>query len=830
MRKYTDLRRTTAITSALISAAFVATAPAMVRAADRTLSGATTSTVDLGAGDSLTVTTTGSITGTNPAVDITAAGATFITNAGTITGTTNAITITGVAGLTGAITNTGSITGTAGDGIQIVVGGSVLGGIDNSGTIAAGGDGIALDSTGTVAGGIVNSGTITAGSDGIRVDDSSDVTGGIVNSGTITAGDDGIRVDDRSDITGGIVNSGTIVAGSNGIFLSDSSTVTGGISNSGTITAGSDGIFVSASSTVTGGISNSGTIIAGDTGIFVDTTVTITGAIINSGTIIAGDNGIKVDTDSVVTEGILNSGTITAVGHGILLETLPVFAGSVINSGIITAGSDGIRVDTLSVVSGGIVNGGTIFAGDVGIKVTDFSTVSGGINNSGTINGSTGIFIETGSTVSSVTNSGTIIGRGGTAIDFDGNDDSRLVLNPGSRIQGVIAFGGGVRNQVVIGDGPNSNAVYSYTGSLASLEVQGGAVALRNSDTIAVISHSGFDAVKETSVNTSINIGRVLSSRLITARLNDSSPSKVQLAASSSTMNDADASWKWGFKEKKPSFWIEGFGAYQERSSHKSVEANVTRTAGAVSGIDLPLDGNKRAGFFVGGLGGTTRIGNTVTTHEIDATGGFGGGYYSLDRGAYFVDLTLTAGFIENESDRRVFATGGEEIARASFDNLFITPSVTVGTELNFIPVIVSGTLRYTGQWVDGYTETGLTAANLTVDDRFLSTVSSRVQIETASRGGSVGKGTLRVNGRAGLEGNVNVNDENVTVTALGQSVSFDTDGRDYNLDAFLGINVTYDFKGSAKIYVDAEGNAGLDDKMAENLGGLARAGVKVSF
>src|SRR5450830_79097 len=174
-----------------------------------TISGAETSTCQLNAGDSLTITNTGSINSTS-----------------------NGVQVQFVAGV-GSISNSGMVSGNVGFGII----GSSVGNIGNSGTISGAGNyGVFLNLS-TVSGGISNSGTISGVDRGIGFNGST-VIGNITNAAgaIISGGGTGFFLNNTNN-TGGTISGGT-----DGIQLNHA-TVSGGITNSGTISGVNHGII-----------------------------------------------------------------------------------------------------------------------------------------------------------------------------------------------------------------------------------------------------------------------------------------------------------------------------------------------------------------------------------------------------------------------------------------------------------------------------------------------------------------------------------------------------------------------------------------------------------
>ena len=341
-------------------------------------------------------------------------------------------------------------------------------------TCAATGDGIrdgGLDNatitvtpTGNVQGGantafevdddltLTNAGAITSTGDrGIDADKDADIT----NTGTITARDEAIKVDDDATVT----NDGTItstdnraIEGEDGLTVVNSATgvidaatadainSANGLTatNHGTIHSGDDAVQADDDATVT----NTGTITADDKGITVGNNATVT----NSGTLTVADEGIETGDDATVE----NSGTITAADDAIQVGE----NAQIVNSGqlVVTGDQDGIDLD-----SGTVENSGSIVTqgNEAGIDF-DAGTNAATILNTGHVEGEAGIETDPANTqTQDVTNSGTITGRGGRAINLGEGDDS-LTLQGKGRITGTVEMGPGTDTLTVLGMAPGT--------------------------------------------------------------------------------------------------------------------------------------------------------------------------------------------------------------------------------------------------------------------------------------------------------------------------------------------------------------------------------------
>jgi hypothetical protein len=227
--------------------------------------------------------------------------------------------------------------------------------------------------------------------------------------------------------TGTVVNQGTLVATGPSIFGKYSGIEiygSGGAYNSGTIIATSNGIAIYGFGSVT----NSGTISAQQWGVdgrsgflYVSNTASIYGV----------DDGINLFSGGSVT----NSGTIIGA-NGIAISGA---AGTVVNSGGVT----GTYQTGIALSAGGSVTNrasGVIYSGGpyTGVYVAGGA---GTIVNSGTINGYSGV-VFSGTYNDTLTDRGTIIGRGGTAVALGAGTDLMRFLPGNLLIQGTVNGGG----------------------------------------------------------------------------------------------------------------------------------------------------------------------------------------------------------------------------------------------------------------------------------------------------------------------------------------------------------------------------------------------------
>ena len=181
------------------------------------------------------------------------------------------------------------------------------------------------------------------------------------------------------------------------------------------------------------------------------------------------------------------------------------------------------------------------------------------------------------------------------------------------------------------------------------------------------------------------------------------------------------------------------------------------------------------------------------------------------------------AGVLNERRSRRVannLVLGGIETARGDFNGVFLSPAITFGTRLPVAAgtLIPSMRLRYTGLFVDDYTETG-SDGDLAVSRRDVHLFEMRGQLALAlapvRKQGQTWQTTLR----AGID--AIAQDSRVAVTLLGQDISFVAGDRRVVLRGFAGADLSAGM--GAGMTLDAGFEAGYGSDNAFTVRGKAR-------
>jgi hypothetical protein len=736
-----------------------------------------------------------------------------------------------------------SVTGTS-VGIRLQGGNT----INNAGTVSGTNAAIFVNNNNT----IINSGTLTSLVDG--VDANTNVT--VVNSGNIAVGLVGINA-----FTVNLANSGTIAADT-GVF---GDTVT--VSNSGFITATSNAIQANNAAFVT----NSGTISGFGDGIQVgnpNATIVVN----NSGTII-GQSGVGIDS-------INPGGVMTVNNSGLIAGSFAAIFGSNVNlnnSGTVTGtggpGSFGVFAANANITNSGTISGSQAIVTSTG-TITNFGVVSGTgpgsmgivvnsavINNSGIISGDTGVFAINfvGPPGATLTNSGTIIGTGGTAINFSLSTADTLNFLPGSRIFGQILLGLG--DTVNIRTGRDIAWLLTFgtpcgcggliaTGS--TVNFSGGGPFAVNGDKVATLDATAFGMTDRTLMDFTGNVSSLLANRFGEfAAVGGSTPGATAFAPAGGGIADAANAAFAGIPSLATAYaaadkgiipnatvvnrtsgiavWSKAFVGGRKQDGDDVVLRSTNTVYGGAIGVDAAVAPDLRLGGFLGA--GYGRFNVDLSSQTIDTDYVFGGAYGRFDRGSHFFDAVVSTGHSANRSSRLIannLAPNGFDNATASYDGWYVTPEFATGVR---IPVGVNMTLtptgrvRYLAGWFDSYAEAG-SAQNLSVGRRTVQDLEERLELVLSRTDAVHSHGVIKTMVDFGVLGLQRLGDTTVNTVLIGQNVDFAAPGRNAVAGAYAGIALDYRIDNRIGLFAGAEGIR-MNDKSAV---GTAKAGARFAF
>ncbi|MCH9765477.1 MAG: autotransporter domain-containing protein [Alphaproteobacteria bacterium] len=753
---------------------------------------------------------------------------------GTINTAGDAVSATGgVDGVT--VNNDGTVISTNQDAVDVNNGNT----INNSGLLQSGNGGGDEGIEGGSNNTITNSGTIrSANDDAIDVlnnnvlNNSGTIQGGngggdngfeagngntISNTGSITSGGgDAINVQNNNSIgNSGLIQGGN---GNNDEAISAGSNNT--ITNSGTIRSANDDAIDVLDNNV---FNNSGTIQGGNGGGDRGIEGRDGNSITNTGSITSGgDDGINVrDNNSIVNSGLVRSGN--GADQGIVVRD----NNTIFNAGtIISQSSDAVRGrNNVSINNSGLIQGGAT-ANQQGVDIN----ANGTLVNTGQILGGEAVEMGVNGTL---INSGTIqslLGPGGTAIDFVGNGNDTLALSGAFNIVGAINFRGGT-DTISYGPGISSALTFGIGGLPENIVTSGQPFAVLGNQ-IAVLDPTALAQTDEMLADLTSGIFNSVHARLRLARSHGGSGAQfggIGLGAMglgarniSAPMHLMPEDFSNSASSGHSNVWAQAFGGHRDDDANGTSLASTHSYIGGIVGMDGWLTRGVRIGGFAGGA--QADLETAFDSQELDIESFFGGLYTSLSHGNWFANVIVTAGQSDYDSTRRVannLVAGGIQLGTASFDGTFISPEVTVGTTINlgWLSIEPSARLRYAHLSLDGYTETGA-LGNLAIADRDVSLWLGRAQVAFPF---TSAVGTLSP--RVGIEAWSSDHDT-ISAILLGQTLSFNPGGQDDEVTGFVGATASTNLGGGASAFVDGEIHVDDDGfSRAE-----AHAGFKIQF
>jgi fibronectin-binding autotransporter adhesin len=558
-----------------------------------------------------------------------------ITATGYVTNRTGSIAVLGTGGYVWTVTNYGTIENT-GIGVYLTDGGMLTNSADpgyiqgiNNGVEITGGAGT-IDNGGTIVG--ENGGGIVMQAGGT-----------VGNSGLIRGAITGVYINGAA---GSVTNSGTIEAAttgnnSNAVILIDG----GYIYNTGVISDAGHGIGDFA---IQIGLNAAGDIVNGHSGSTAGLIEAYHIAIITGA---AGGPSTVLNFGTIETTGTYNAISFRD-GGAIINEAGGLITG--LSGGIVVTGAAG-TVENYGTIEGSGNAGSGVYLGDGG-GVNNNATIAGATNgvllngnngasltNSGIISGNIGILVSASDTgTNNVVNDATIVGYGGTALQFAGGTDT-LVIDPSAVFFGSVVGDGSLSTlELAAGSGTGTVALGSAFTGFGNIKVDAGAVwqisdarsgapILTNDGTVDISGHVVFDNVgQDAQAHGTINLAAratavfdgtvaagqkfVFTSSTGTLRLEDASAFSGKIAGfAAGDLIDVVESRANGFS------FAASFAHHRLTVTYFGVTIASLKLAGKFKTSDFALTADRRGGVYVS-LGTPSRTALSRASH------GFGGG------------------------------------------------------------------------------------------------------------------------------------------------------------------------------------------------------------
>ena len=470
----------------------------------------------------------------------------------------------------------------------------------------------------------------------------------------------------------------------------------------------------------------------------------------------------------------------------------PALTPLITNSGTINAGDDGIRFKGADATSPTV---GPLMRTDDGITSTGDNAI---ITNSGIINAAFGIYSVGANTT--INNSGTITAnkavRGGVA------DGLTLNLLKGSQLMGVIDLDGAGDNDTVNVHGGSVSATLTLLNT-ENINLLG--PGLKLSGDVVVSVDGTADAARSVVLST------------ITSDIHDQIAQRIHLPAAPQPVKAVTSTVLPGlqFKQHKPVAWMQVLGGDSDRDAEDNARAYEHDYVGINGGYEWDL-GQRRVGL-VGGVVNSDTDGNE-NSFKSDTEHFYLGAYTSQQLQGFTLTTSLLGGYGRHDNERLVIDNlNGREVAKSDFSSLFISPSVTIASAYKIyerVELRPSASVNYSIAWLDDHSERGTTQSNLSVDDRKIQALSTKLQIAAAYAYSATSEFELRtgVNSRY-------TDDDDTEISIGGSKSKFSNVGDENVYSSFVGARVRIIGSDKLSLVADVElGGNGDEDYKAGHL------------
>lgn len=303
----------------------------------------------------------------------------------------------------------------------------------------------------------------------------------------------------------------------------------------------------------------------------------------------------------------------------------------------------------------------------------------------------------------------------------------------------------------------------------------------------------------------------------ITSDIHDQIAQRIHLPAAPQPVKAAPSTVLPGlqFKQHKPVAWIQVLGGDSDRDAEDNARAYEHDYVGINGGYEWDL-GQRRVGL-VGGVVNSDTDGNE-NSFKSDTEHFYLGAYTSQQLQGFTLTTSLLGGYGRHDNERLVIDNlNGREVAKSDFSSLFISPSVTIASAYKIhdrIELRPSASVNYSVAWLDDHSERGTTQSNLSVDDRQIQALSTKLQIAAAYAYSATSEFELRtgVNSRY-------TDDDDTEISIGGSKSKFSNVGDENVYSSFVGARVRIASSDKLSLVADVElGGNGDEDYKAGHL------------
>lgn len=561
-----------------------------------------------------------------------------------------------------------------------------------------------------------------------------------------------------------------------------------------------------------------------------------------SGTII-GSYGINHQSANLLS--ITNLGQITGSTNGLFMNS-GGGAATVNNSG----GIRGTNAEAINNTSGQLTvtnnTGGVIAGATIGISAATGAIIS----NYGTISGGTSaVFLNAGNSTFNIYN-GSVFTNG---IDYNNTAGNTTNFYTGSYTLAVKNYVLGNNTINLRGTGKQlitSGLNGGGTGNIVVVDNTSNAAVVTAAPTAANYASSVINDVLSTTPSTlgdmvgTTDLGTDTVSNEATSGSTTSSGAQAffpdrksqktsraraafaNVVASSAATGASDALLKGagqGYDRFGNFVWSRSFGGAYFQDPFGTTNGQRTYAGGTMLGYERRENDWRLGGFF--GLA-RMRTNQALSLDHVTTDTVFGGGYGRYSFGAFNLDGSFSAGSLDATTRR--YINNGTEVATGRVRGYFLAPEVAlgynmpIGDGLTFTP---TGRLRYTGSFLDGYTETG-SSQNVTYGKSVSQQIEERAEFRV----------TKAFVDQRGLPGNVYVQVAAIAAQRVGPAgFSANLAGNSFTVGsgfarAKVGGSVGLGFNYKLTQQLDLFGSFDATAFTDKSYSLAARAGLKVAF